>query len=1139
MGRVFVAEGVHDRQRVALKFLRPDRNASPRYLQRFEREATLLARIQHENVVSLLATGVDEANGPFLVLEYVRGVTLRGELDLRGVRSVERLLRIVQQVSRGLSHAHALGVVHRDLKPENVMLAGHAAGDVLVKLLDFGVAGLRDDEAGYVTQSDAIIGTAGYMAPEQARGERALDARTDVYSLGVVVYEALCGRRPYTGSSYNETLFKILHRKHRPLIELRPDLPIAFSHAVERALAKDVAARFPSVELFMREIENAAGSTQSRTSRGLHGTHEERLQSDHPVDLTLTEIGPDSVLRPLYDRSFELKELRRLAADCLATSSTRLALITGAAGIGKTRLVEEVCSEWRERGLPSLSVSCLEGDASPALWPWQCLLGEIGAVHSPPQAAPVAGADSAVSKADRYRYFVSVRQELEDASRRSALLIVLENLHLADDATLTLLQFLTTAVRPAPILFIGTGRTPLVPPNDRALEGLAHQGHVLSLGPLGDDASLRLLRNVLGDSRDPGLEAEAVRHAGGNPLFVREIALGLKARPDRANEILRSSGPSAIRDSIRWHLSALDEPTQDLLRTAAVFGEVFDVHRLAAALDSRVPTVLEKLTAPVRFDVLRALSPFDFTFCHALFRQYLYNTLTEVDRRRIHWKIGTTMLEVHEDDSARGLSQIAHHLAAGAVDGEQPAQAAKIGRRSADACMERFAFEVAASEYRRTLRLAETAGSPVSERVGLMIRAADCYRFLGQPDDARTLANDAGLLARAHGDGVGQGEALIARVRSEFDVFGCSPALVDDLQAAVAAVGHANGRLRARLLAQLAVSLCFTPQAARRKAACAEALALADGADEKTQAFVLAARWRVHWGVVGDKSILPEWIEEALAAARRANEPELELECLWVQVVLALQCGLLDIAEQRAELALRLAERVKNSLIPYLAKVRTAGLAIFRGDPDAAERCLEAREHGKPMACDFVEDRYYGQVFVLAYEFDRVAEVLPQLSAIADSTPALPAYRAFVALGWAMLGERERALAAYEAALSPESPFGENNTTFAFLTVAAELCAFLGDHDRADGLYAELAPLSDRLAITGAFYTVPGIPAYALSRLAGLRGDRESAFRHAKEARDLAVRFRSTRWAARCDALVQRIESGGKFEGWTPRSLTA
>jgi serine/threonine-protein kinase len=265
MGTVFVAEHVQVRRSFALKFVRPDRITTPRYLRRFEREAELLGRLDHENVVSLHDIGVDSTSGPYLVLEYVRGVTLREELDRHGVRPLDRILAIVEQVARGLSHAHGLGIVHRDLKPENVMLASHADGSLFVKLLDFGVAGLRGDDLERMTLSDTAIGTASYMAPEQARGDRAVDARTDVYALGVMTYEALSGALPYTGDSYNETLFKILHRKHPGLGVLRPELPEGVVAAVERALSKEIDVRYSTAAEFARSLLEGAGVERAPT----------------------------------------------------------------------------------------------------------------------------------------------------------------------------------------------------------------------------------------------------------------------------------------------------------------------------------------------------------------------------------------------------------------------------------------------------------------------------------------------------------------------------------------------------------------------------------------------------------------------------------------------------------------------------------------------------------------------------------------------------------------------------------------------------------------------------------------------------------------------------------------------------------
>jgi DNA-binding winged helix-turn-helix (wHTH) protein len=451
--------------------------------------------------------------------------------------------------------------------------------------------------------------------------------------------------------------------------------------------------------------------------------------------------------RPLYDRSAELQELRRLAASCVAGKITRFALVSGAPGIGKTRLAEQVSMEWADRGFRVLLASCCEGERAPSLWPWHCLLRDIGAA----QALPDTGDDSALPSTERYRYYAVVRRELERAAQGGPLLVVLEDLHRADDATLGLLRFVTETARPVPIFYVTTSRTPLVPPNAGAIEALARHGHALSLGALGTRGAERLLRNVLGDERFPELESEALQQAGGNPLFLRELALAMRTRPHRALEFLRSSSPSAIRDSIRWHLAILDEPARGLLTVASVLGDEFDMRWLAAVLDRDITRALADLADAVRLELLRPVSPFDFAFCHKLYRLYLYEATPEVERRAFHWKIGTRMLEGGQERSARGLSQIAHHLAAGAVAATQAALASRLSRRSADACVERLAFETAAGEYRRTLRLAEAADAGVSERIELLLRAADCHRLLGRQVQADAFSEEATTLARATG----------------------------------------------------------------------------------------------------------------------------------------------------------------------------------------------------------------------------------------------------------------------------------------------------------------------------------------------------------------------------------------------------
>ncbi len=291
-GNVYEAEHAVVGRRYAVKVLHRTRGAT-RSRQRFAREARVLTRLEHENIVGLMDAGEDGAFGEYLVLEFIRGSTLRTELTAAPLQGAPRLVDIVRQLARGLAHAHAAGVIHRDLKPENVMLTSHADGRLLVKILDFGIARLCDAEEEQLTASGAALGTAAYMAPEQARGERNIDERADVYALGVMAYEALSGVRPFEGASYNETLFRILTQPHLPLCTLRPELSPALCAAIERALCKDRTERFATAEDFAQALESADIAADDATVELEPGERPAQpIASEPPAPMASSSVTP-------------------------------------------------------------------------------------------------------------------------------------------------------------------------------------------------------------------------------------------------------------------------------------------------------------------------------------------------------------------------------------------------------------------------------------------------------------------------------------------------------------------------------------------------------------------------------------------------------------------------------------------------------------------------------------------------------------------------------------------------------------------------------------------------------------------------------------------------------------------------------
>ena len=245
MGAVYEAEHLFTKRRVALKRMYKASAKSRLAAERFLRESQAPSSIGHPGIVQVLDGGSDRDGSLYLVLELLEGVSVREALDQNALQA-EQVVRIGIELLGALASAHDKGFVHRDIKPDNVFLAEDGRGGVTVKLLDFGVASVRDSEADVkLTQTGAVLGTPLYMSPEQAAGRR-VDARSDLWSLGALLYRALSGRSPFEGQSYNALIVAIVTHDHLPLSERRGELPAALYQVVERALQKRPEDRYQS-----------------------------------------------------------------------------------------------------------------------------------------------------------------------------------------------------------------------------------------------------------------------------------------------------------------------------------------------------------------------------------------------------------------------------------------------------------------------------------------------------------------------------------------------------------------------------------------------------------------------------------------------------------------------------------------------------------------------------------------------------------------------------------------------------------------------------------------------------------------------------------------------------------------------------
>jgi tRNA A-37 threonylcarbamoyl transferase component Bud32 len=248
----------HDRlleRKVALKILHHQYSADEDYVERFRREARSVATLSHPNIVTVIDRGEDD-NRQFIVFEYIEGENLKRLIQRDGRVPVATALELAMQIARGLSFAHQQGLIHRDVKPQNVLLNGNGQA----KVTDFGIARSLDVKHG-MTQTGTVLGTSDYIAPEQAQGQP-VDEHTDVYSLGVVLYEMLLNEVPFPGENFVAVAMRHINEEPPSIRERRPDVPPRVEAAVHRAMAKDPQARFQTMGDFCGELETCLAEVE-------------------------------------------------------------------------------------------------------------------------------------------------------------------------------------------------------------------------------------------------------------------------------------------------------------------------------------------------------------------------------------------------------------------------------------------------------------------------------------------------------------------------------------------------------------------------------------------------------------------------------------------------------------------------------------------------------------------------------------------------------------------------------------------------------------------------------------------------------------------------------------------------------------
>ncbi|WP_309895452.1 AAA family ATPase [Archangium sp.] len=798
----------------------------PRELERYRREFGILQRLQDVRGVTRVHACEQLQDRPVLLMEEVAGETLS---ELVGAPfEVLRALELALSLASTLAELHRRGVIHKDLKPSNIIVT--PSGDT--RLIDFGIATLQLVEHVEAVPASLIEGTLAYMSPEQTgRMNRSVDYRTDLYSLGVTLYELLTGSRPFQGRDALEWFHAHMAQVPQPPLERVPGLPPVLSAIVLKLLAKVAEERYQSAEGLQADLERCRDDV-------LRGVHEDFPlgMHDRPTRFQLPQR--------LYGRDAEAATLLQGLERVAQGGRSELLLVRGYSGIGKSSVVHELHKPVvRQRGfflsgkfdpfqrdIPYTTLAQairgltqqLLASTDEELARWSARLNEAWEgqgrvlVDVVPQLELVAGKQPPVQELppveSSHRFNRVFRKFLGVfATTEHPLVVFLDDLQWADLASLQLIHHLLTHPETPPLLLIGAYRDNEVGPAHplaQTLAGLGKAGARLSelqLEPL----SLEHVRQLVADTL-PGAAASVVEplsalareKTGGNPFFLLQFLLtlhqdGLLVRTSEGvwhwdAEAIRARGYSDnVVDFMAGKLRQLPPGTQHLLRLAACVGNAFPLPMLG--LLSHMPeasAVEQGLEPALQEGLLVRAGPEQYRFLHDRIQQAAHALIPEEERKVAHLRIGRLLLSSLSPEAVQEkLFDIVSQLNAGAELLEEPEERLRVARLNADAgrkAKASTAFRSALAYLTQAFQL--IPGHPWETAPELAFRIlldrALCELMSGNAPEARRLVEELRPRARTRAE-----TAAVYRLKSSLLV------ATSQMQAAIACLVECLGQM--------------------------------------------------------------------------------------------------------------------------------------------------------------------------------------------------------------------------------------------------------------------------------------------------------------------------------------------------------
>jgi AAA ATPase domain len=799
----------------------------------------------------------------------------------------------------------------------------------------------------------------------------------------------------------------------------------------------------------------------------------------------MAEIGdpaPRPGSRAFVGRDREVAELLAGLEDAVGGRG-RLFMVFGEPGIGKTWLAEHVATHAIRQGTRVLWGRCWEGGGAPPFWPWRQMIralaedldqqaltawlgtgaaqvaqlvpglaDRVGTTTTP--AVPSPGSDAA-----RFLLFEAVTGLFRRAASAQPLLLILDDLHAADEPSVLLLQFLARELRGARLLVVATCREVVVrgPAGiGEAVGELVREGQLLNLRGLDRGAVRALIETLSGVVPSQARVAAVHERTEGNPLFVREAVRLLATEaalewPGRAVPI-----PGTIRAVIGRRLAPLSADAVQVLSAAAVVGREFDLSLVGPASDLPAERVLGGLSEAVALGIAEEPGTGGYRFSHALIGEVLYERLPIPARMQLHQRVGEAIERQYGTGTGAHLAELARHFAEAAAAGEAT-KALAYARRAGDRAMGVYAYEQAAVEYQRALRALSFAGPDEPVRCELLLRLGAAQARAGNYQQAKDSCLQAAEIGRRLGAPEQLARAALGFGERQVEGGLVNRQLVALLQEALDALGPKDSALRARLLARLSLEFTFSDETDRIESLSREAVAMARRlADPAALRTALDSRWMAVWGPDGleERTALAE---EVLQRAWETGDREMELDGHAVRAACSLERG--DTRALQAEIAAhaRLTEELPMAVHRWAATTMGVLQALLHGSFEDAERLADEALSLQPRRPN-VMFSHLVQVALLRWEQGRLGELRGVLQAVVDQFPRAAFARAWLSLADAELGDDDDARRGLRSLTEqlPQQP--RNGIWLPAVALAAVLSTRLNEPEAAGSLYPLLGP---------------------------------------------------------------------------------